>query len=158
MVENQWETMRFGLFPKDTRNCLEKAMKISHFNTSQSASSIYIMIELCYFSLDQWDIRIHLLWGKCFNIPHHWDPPLNQTKFNDLLPLTIHGVLAVRKWFVWYLISWSPIENFDLRRIGKFVPGDRGVVFSTKSHFWYLWPRWHYQPTAWGHHHHHHHH
>ena len=28
------------------------------------------MIELCYFSLDQWDIKIHLLWGKCFNIPH----------------------------------------------------------------------------------------
>ena len=62
--------------------------------------------------------------------------------------------ISVRKRFVWYLISWSPIENFDLRRIGKFVPGDRGVVFSTKSHFWYLWPRWHYQPTAWGHHHH----
>ena len=35
-----------------------------------SAPSIYIMIELCYFSLDQWEIRIHLLWGKCFNIPH----------------------------------------------------------------------------------------
>ena len=31
----------------------KKAMKISHFNTNQSAPSIYIMIELCYFSLDQ---------------------------------------------------------------------------------------------------------
>ena len=30
---------------KDTINCLEKAMKISHFN--------HIMIELCYFSLHQ---------------------------------------------------------------------------------------------------------
>ena len=38
---------------KDTRNCPEKAMKISHFNPNQSAPSIYIMIELCYFSLDQ---------------------------------------------------------------------------------------------------------
>ena len=38
---------------KDTRNCPEKAMKISHFNPNQSAPSIYIMIELCFFSLDQ---------------------------------------------------------------------------------------------------------
>ena len=28
------------------------------------------MIELCYFSLHQWEIKIHLLWGKFFNIPH----------------------------------------------------------------------------------------
>ena len=71
-------------------------MKITHFNPNQSAPSIYIMIELCYFSLDQWEIRIHLLWGKSFNIPLHCDPHLNQTKwliFNDLLPLTIPGVL-----------------------------------------------------------------
>ena len=78
---------------KDTRNCPEKAMKISHFNPNQSAPSIYIKIDLCYFSLDQWKIRIHLLWGKSFNIPLHCDPHLNQTKFNDLLPLTIPGVL-----------------------------------------------------------------
>ena len=38
---------------------------------------------------------IHLLLGKCFNIPHHCDPHLNQTKFNDLLPLTIPGVLGL---------------------------------------------------------------
>ena len=67
------------------------------FKSNQLAPSIYIMIELCFFSLDQWEIRIHLLWGKCFNIPHHCDPHLNQTKwliFNDLLPLTIPGVLG----------------------------------------------------------------
>ena len=64
------------------------------FKSNQLAPSIYIMIELCFFSLDQWEIRIHLLWGKCFNIPHHCDPRLNQTKFNDSLPLTIPGVLA----------------------------------------------------------------
>ena len=40
------------------------------FKPNQIAPSIYIMIELCYFSLDQWEITIHLLWGKCFNIPH----------------------------------------------------------------------------------------
>ena len=79
---------------KDTMNCAEKAMKISHLNPNQSAPSIYIMIELCYFSLDQWEIRIHLLCGKSFNIPLHCDPHLNQTKFNDLLPLTIPGVLT----------------------------------------------------------------
>ena len=48
---------------------------------NQSAPSIYIMIEICYFSLDQWEIRIHLLSGKCFNIPHDCDPHLDQTKF-----------------------------------------------------------------------------
>ena len=36
---------------KDTSNCLEKVMKISHFN--QTAPFIHIMIELCYFSPDQ---------------------------------------------------------------------------------------------------------
>ena len=46
---------------KDTMNCPEKAMKISLSNPNQSAPSIYIMIVLCYFSLDQWEIRIHLL-------------------------------------------------------------------------------------------------
>ena len=52
------------------------------------------MIEFCYFPLDQWEIRIHLLWGKCFNSPQYCDPHLDQTKSNDLLPLTIHGVLS----------------------------------------------------------------
>ena len=71
-----------------------KSEKNKSFWPNQSAPFIYIMIELCYFSLYQWGIRIHLLWGECFNIPHHCDPHLNQTKFNDLLPLTIDGVLA----------------------------------------------------------------
>ena len=70
-----------------------KSEKNKSFWPNQSAPFIYIMIERCYFSLDQWEIRIHLLWGECFNIPHHCDPHLNQTKFNDLLPLTIDGVL-----------------------------------------------------------------
>ena len=49
--------------------------------SNQIAPFIYIMIELCSFSLVQWEIRIHLLWGKCFNIPHNCDPHLNQTKW-----------------------------------------------------------------------------
>ena len=76
-------------------NCTGKAMKICHLNPNQSGPSIYIIIEVCYFSLDQWEIRIHLLYGKSFNIPHHCDPHLNQTKFNDILPLTIHDVLEM---------------------------------------------------------------
>ena len=32
---------------------------------------------------------------KTFPNPHHCDPHLDQTKFNDLLPLTIDGVLDV---------------------------------------------------------------
>ena len=28
------------------------------------------MIELWYFSLDQWEVKIHLLWGKSFHISH----------------------------------------------------------------------------------------
>ena len=38
---------------KDTMNCPEKVMKISHFNQNQSAHSIYIKIEVYNFSLDQ---------------------------------------------------------------------------------------------------------
>ena len=62
--------------------------------SNQLAPSIYIMKELCFFPLDQWEIS--MLWGKCFNIPHHCDPHLNQNKFNDLLPLTIPGVLSTK--------------------------------------------------------------
>ena len=36
---------------------------------------------------DQWEIVTH--WR-----PHHCDPHLDQTKYNDLLPLTIDGVLV----------------------------------------------------------------
>ena len=38
---------------KDTRNCQEKVKKISHLKPNQLAPSIYIMKELCFFSLDQ---------------------------------------------------------------------------------------------------------
>ena len=103
---------------KDTSNCREKSEENKSFKPNQIAPSIYIMIELCFFSLDQWEIKIHLLWGKCFNIPH-WprshstnrrlqhieklsktysgDPHLDQTKLNGLLLLTIHGVLKERQ-------------------------------------------------------------
>ena len=32
---------------------------------------------------------------KTFPIPHHCDPHFDQTKYNDLLPLTIDGVLSI---------------------------------------------------------------
>ena len=127
---------------KDTMNCAEKAMKISHLNPNQSAPSIYNMIEIYFFSLDQWEIRIHLLWGKSFNI-HHCDPHLNQTKFNDLLPLTIHGVLKivvmiVRILMILMISRWSEHnsgnpEEVDRRRTRSGRPLRR---WSTN---WSLW-------------------
>ena len=37
---------------KDTSNCLEKSEENESFKPNQIAPSIYIMIELCYISLD----------------------------------------------------------------------------------------------------------
>ena len=115
------------------------------FKPNQIAPSIYIMIELCFFSLDQWEIKIHLLWGKSFNIPH-WprshstnrrlqhieklsktysgNPHLDQTKLNELLLLTIVGVLIAkgrvwRKW--WQLPQWLSIKVGQLS-IASAVP------------------------------------
>ena len=47
-------------FAKDTINCPEKSDENKSFQPNQSALSIYIKVELCYFSLDQWEIRIHM--------------------------------------------------------------------------------------------------
>ena len=110
---------------KDTRNCPEKVMKISHLKSNQSAHSIYIKIELCYFSLDQWEIRIHLLWAKCFNIPHHCDPHLNQTKCNDLLALTIPGVLAFK-------IHIQCLSKFSFVILSKLKPQKLNLKVLTK--------------------------
>ena len=87
---------------------IRKVYENKSFEPNLIAPSVYIMMELCCFSLDQWEIRIHLLWGKSFNIPLHCDPHLN-----DLLPLTIPGV------FVWCIThSWSRmIRLAPLRRI-----------------------------------------
>ena len=90
-----WKSRVIATFCQQGHHQLSgKSDENKSFWLNQSAPSIYIMIELCYFSLDQWEIRIHLLWGKCFNIPHHCDPHSNQTKFNDLLSLTIDGILT----------------------------------------------------------------
>ena len=62
------------------------------FQPNQIAPSFHIMIELCYFSLDQWEIKIHLLWGKCFNIPH-WSeafrPMRDSNTFKSLIVVTL---------------------------------------------------------------------
>ena len=47
-----------------------KSEENKSFKSNQLAPSIYIMIELCFLSLDQWEIKVHLLWGKSFNTPH----------------------------------------------------------------------------------------
>ena len=60
------------------------------------------MLEHCYFSLDQWEIKVHLLWGKWFNIPlwpfdqcdtaTHWWPFWMQVKSRyGLVKLTYFG-------------------------------------------------------------------
>ena len=80
----QWAAVRIHLWLRFSQGHQElsgKSDENKSFKSNQLAPSIYIMIELCFFSLDQWEIRIHLLWGKCFNIPHHCDPHLNQTKW-----------------------------------------------------------------------------
>ena len=41
---------------------------------------------------------------KTFPNPHHCDPHLDQTKFNDLLPLTIDGVLVTP--FLFHQEQW----------------------------------------------------
>ena len=46
---------------KDTINYPEKSDENKSFSPNQSAHYIFFKIELCYFSLDQLEIRIHLL-------------------------------------------------------------------------------------------------
>ena len=43
------------------------------------APSICIMIRLCFFSRAQWEIKMHLLLGECFNSPH-WSRSLGQSE------------------------------------------------------------------------------
>ena len=99
--------------PQGHQELSGKSDENKSFKSNQSAPSIYIMKELCFFSLDQWEISIHLLWGKCFYIPHHCDPHLNQTKLNDLLPLTIHGVLDVLDNFFVTRCFFANFANFS---------------------------------------------
>ena len=77
------------------------------------------MKELCYFCLDQqWEIKIHLLWGKCFNVPH-WPKShfTNGTRVGmvwlKLLILgTIDGVLCIVKFIFAKKIIWqSQVKN-----------------------------------------------
>ena len=44
--------------------------------------------------LDQWEIATHRRPFQIQDKSRHCHPHLDQTKFNDLLPLTIDGVLA----------------------------------------------------------------
>ena len=80
---------------KDTINFPEKAMKISHFN--------HIMIELCYFSLDQWEIKIHLLWGKCFNIPHWLRSHSTNGRLQHIEELSESKTRVGMVWFKWVI-------------------------------------------------------
>ena len=126
--------------------------------------SIYIMIELCYFSLDQWEIKIHPLWGICFNIPY-WpssyltngrlqhikelvrlgacDPHLDQTKPNDLLPLTIDGVLnlvrdSCRTTKIFFFIWCQCISHQEVKIRSGVTGPSLTILSSSATHFVYL--------------------
>ena len=91
---------------KDTINCLEKAMKISHFN--------HIMIELCYFSLHQWEIKIHMLWGKCFNIPHWLRSHSTNGRLQHIEELSKSKSRVGMVWLKWLfleMVSLSPMNT-----------------------------------------------
>ena len=47
--------------------------------------------------LDQWEIATHRRAFQIKDKSRHCDPNLDQTKFNDLLPSTIDGVLTMGK-------------------------------------------------------------
>ena len=89
---------------------------------NQSAPSIYIMIELCYFSLDQWEIRIHLFSGKCFNIPHDCDPHLLKPNLMNYCTWQFMVSWADRTSAQWaeYSISYHYWPNY-LRRPADLV-------------------------------------
>ena len=62
-------------------------------------NDIYALREMFQYSslaekpLDQWEIATHWRAFQIQDKSKHCDPHLDQTKFNDLLPLTIDGVL-----------------------------------------------------------------
>ena len=51
---------------------------------------------------------------KSFQRPHHCDPHLDQTKLNDLLPLTIDGVLVVFTMMYGLTVDWRFPGQEDL--------------------------------------------
>ena len=72
------------------------------------AGTIYIMIELCFFSLHQWEIKVHLLWGKSFNTPH-W--PRNHStngRLQHIEELSKSKTRVGTIWFKW-LLFWRQL-------------------------------------------------
>ena len=69
LVWSKW--LFFITFPGQLMVSLSrKSNENKSFYPNQIAPSIYIIIELCYYSLAQWEMKIHRLWGKSFNISH----------------------------------------------------------------------------------------
>ena len=58
---------------------------------------------------------------KTFPNPHHCDPHLDQTKFNDLLPLTIDGVLVTP--FLFHQELWYTTVEVILVETVEFLQG-----------------------------------
>ena len=57
------------------------------------SKQMYPHLSLAEKPLDQWEIATHWRDFQIHDKSRHCDTHLDQTKFNDLLPLTIDGVL-----------------------------------------------------------------
>ena len=63
------------------------------------------MAELCYFSLDQWEIKIHLLWGKCFNIPHWPKSHSTNGRLQHIEELSKSKTRVGMVWLKWLIVG-----------------------------------------------------
>ena len=77
---------------------------------------------LCYFSLDQWEIKMHLLWGKCFNIPH-W--PRSHSTHGKLQHIEEISKSKTRIGMVW--LKWLILGSIDGFLIILFSPRAKQV-------------------------------
>ena len=71
-------------------------MKIRQFDPNRIVPSIYIMRELCYFSLDRWEIKIHLLW----NVSIYWyiDISRYQEAFRPMRDINTFQCVDILHW------------------------------------------------------------
>ena len=63
------------------------------------------MIELCFISLDQWEIKIHLLWGKCFNIPHWPRSHSTNGRLQHIEELSKSKTIVGMVWLKWLILG-----------------------------------------------------
>ena len=116
-----------------------KSEEDKSFQPNQLAPSIYIMIALCFFSLDQWEIRKHLLWEKCFKIPHNYLPKREFEKWKSYI---LFFTPDSNQTLIWHIALW--IVRLMLEKDCFFIlKQDRNpwikydVVILTQSWSWF---------------------